>query len=692
MVQADALRYLRGFASNGLGTPVLLIMMLGMMIVPLPAFALDVFFTFNIALSLIILLACIYSPRPLDFEVFPTVLLISTLLRLALNVASTRVVLLKGYQGSDAAGHVIESFGEVVVGGNYTVGFVVFFIFIIINFVVVTKGAGRISEVSARFTLDAMPGKQMGIDADLNAGIISSEEARVRRSEVSREADFYGAMDGASKFVRGDAIAGILILAINLIGGILIGLIQYNLSFSQALTTYGLLTIGDGLVAQIPALILSTSAAVIVTRVSSEQDIGTQIFTQLFSSPRALLITAGVMGGLGIIPGMPHFAFLSFAFIFAAAAYWQTTTANKNELEKEEALLQNLPKEPEHKELSWEDVPLVDTLGLELGYRLVPLADKAQNGSLIGKIKGVRKKLSQEFGFLFPTVHVRDNLDLSSYDYRIVIRGVAYALAQVYPDKELAINPGQVLGALEGVSTKDPAFGLSAVWIEPRQKEQAQSLGYTVVDPSTVIATHLSQVLHRNAAELLGHEEAQQLINVLSSYSPKLVETIKNYPLGAIVKVLQNLLSEGVPIKDFHTIAAVIAENPTKLNDVNFLTSATRIALTRLITQNIYGNREELPVMTLDSSLEQILQQSIQTGSEDAPAIEPGLAQRLQVLLSKATLNQETSGVPAVLLVAGSVRTTLAKFFKASIPGLHVLSYQEIPEEKKIRIVNTVSG
>jgi flagellar biosynthesis protein FlhA len=682
----------RNFAAKGIGTPILLIMMLAMMVVPLPAFALDVFFTFNIALSLIILLACIYSPKPLDFEIFPTVLLVSTLLRLSLNVASTRVVLLKGHNGTDAAGHVIQSFGEVVVGGNYTVGFVVFLIFIIINFVVVTKGAGRISEVSARFTLDAMPGKQMGVDADLNAGIIKPEEARVRRAEIAKEADFYGAMDGASKFVRGDAIAGILILVINLIGGIAIGIIQHEISLSQALTTYGLLTIGDGLVAQVPALILSISAAIIVTRVSSEQDIGTQMFSQLFENPRALIITAAIMAGLGIIPGMPHTAFLGLAAILGSGAYFLILRNKKKE--EQQASKDDIAKTqaPEVKELSWDDVPLIDTVGIEIGLRLVPLADRNQTGLLINKIKGVRKKLSQEFGFLFPSVHIRDNLELGPYDYRILIKGVALGTSQVYPEKELALNPGKVLDKIEGITTKDPAFGLEAVWIDLKQKEQAQSLGYTVVDSSTVVATHLSQLLHKNAASLLSHEEAQELLTVLSSHSPKLAESIKTYPLGLLVKILQNLLSEGVPIKDMRTIAATIAEYPSKASDVNFLTSVIRVGLGRLISQSIYGNADELEVVALDTSLEQILHQCIQVAGDELPAIEPGLAQRLQKAVSKVAMVHETNGQPLVLLVANSLRAILAKFLKSSTPNLHVLSYQEIPEEKHLKIVATVSG
>ena len=522
---------LRQIFMSGLGAPVLLMMMLAMIVLPLPAIALDMFFTFNIALALVVLLAAIYSSRPLDFAVFPTVLLITTLLRLALNVASTRVVLMEGHTGTDAAGQVIEAFGAFVIGGSYAVGLVVFGILVIINFVVVTKGAGRISEVSARFTLDAMPGKQMAIDADLNAGIITQDEARTRRAEVTQEADFYGAMDGASKFVRGDAVAGILILIINLLGGLAIGMLQHGLAFSDAVRLYALLTIGDGLVAQIPSLVLSSSAALMVTRVSSAQDMGRQIIGQLFDNPRALAVTAGVVGSIGLVPGMPNLTFLLFAGLAGWGAWW----LHQRQLARQE-LPARAPVESEapSPDLSWDDVEPVDPLGLEVGYRLIPLVDEDQNGELMTRIKGVRRKLTQDLGFLIPAVHIRDNLDLQPNGYRLSLLGVTVGEAEVFPDGELAINPGEVFGEIPGQKTVDPVFGLEAVWIDRLERDTAETNGYTVVDASTVIATHLSQILQLHANELLGHEEVQQLLDKLSVTSPKLVEDLvpKVLPLG----------------------------------------------------------------------------------------------------------------------------------------------------------------
>ncbi|MGL5410711.1 MAG: flagellar biosynthesis protein FlhA, partial [Shewanella sp.] len=511
---------------KGIGTPLLVLAALAMIVLPIPPFLLDILFSFNIALALIVLLVAIYTDRPLDFAAFPTVLLVATLLRLALNVASTRVVLLEGHNGADAAGKVIEAFGNVVIGGNYAVGLVVFIILIIINFVVVTKGAGRIAEVSARFTLDAMPGKQMAIDADLNAGTLNQEQARLRRAEVTREADFYGAMDGASKFVKGDAVAGIMILVINIVGGFIIGLVQNGLTFSQAVEIYTLLTIGDGLVAQIPGLLLSIAAALMVTRQNESGDMGQMLMSQMFDSHKSLAIAAGVLAVMGIVPGMPHVAFLSFALITAGAAYF---VFKRNEAKRVKALEQVKSgpidkQEREPKELSWDDVHHVDTIGLEVGYRLIPLVDKSQGGELLSRIKGVRKKLSQELGFLVPSVHIRDNLDLSPNAYRISLMGVVVGEADIRHDCELAINPGQVYGKLDGIETRDPAFGLEAVWIAPELREHAQTLGYTVVDAATVVATHISQLLTNNAAKLLGYEEVQQLLDMLAKYSPKLVD------------------------------------------------------------------------------------------------------------------------------------------------------------------------
>lgn len=684
---------------GSLGVPILLLVILGMMMLPMPPFLLDTFFTFNIALALVVLLVCAYALRPLDFAVFPTVLLVATLLRLALNVASTRVVLLHGHEGGDAAGKVIQAFGEVVIGGNYVVGLVVFIILMIINFIVVTKGAGRISEVSARFTLDAMPGKQMAIDADLNAGIINQEEAKLRRQEVAQEADFYGSMDGASKFVRGDAVAGLLILAINIIGGLAIGMAQHDLAFAEAGRIYVLLTIGDGLVAQIPSLLLSTSAAVMVTRVSTSEDMGDQVQRQMFASPKAMAIAAGILIVMGLIPGMPHFSFLSLGALAAGAAWWiaqkqKAKVAEAEEVERKEAEVPALQK-PETRELGWDDVTPVDMLGLEVGYRLIPLVDRNQGGQLLARIKGVRKKLSQDLGFLMPSVHIRDNLDLAPNVYRITLMGVGVAEAEIYADRELAINPGQVFGEIKGIAGKDPAFGLEAVWIEASQKDQAQSLGYTVVDASTVVATHLNQIMHKHAHELLGHEEVQQLMQVLAKASPKLAEELVPgiVSLSGLLKVLQGLLQEQVPVRDIRTIAEAIANQASKSQDPGALIAAVRIALSRSIVQSIVGLEVELPVITLDPKLEQMLLQSMQKagqGGEDGIMLEPGMAEKLQRSLAEAVQRQEMQGKPAILLVAGPVRNMMAKFVRYAAPGTHVLSYQEIPDNKQVTIVATV--
>ncbi|EGQ8388671.1 TPA: flagellar biosynthesis protein FlhA [Vibrio cholerae] len=676
-----------------IGAPVMVLAALAMVVLPMPAFLLDLFFTFNIALSLVVLLVTVYTRRPLDFAAFPTVLLIATLLRLALNVASTRVVLLYGHEGPGAAGNVIEAFGNVVIGGNYAVGLVVFLILMIINFMVVTKGAGRISEVSARFTLDALPGKQMAIDADLNAGLIDQEQARVRRFEVTKEADFYGSMDGASKFVKGDAIAGILILFINIIGGLSIGMIQYDLGFKEAIEIYTLLTIGDGLVAQIPSLLLSIGAAIMVTRQNTDEDMGQQVIFQLFDNPKALTITAGILFVMGIVPGMPHFAFLFLALLASGAAYWlhrkqKTKAENKNLPAKSDV------ETPTQRELSWDDVQPVDVIGLEVGYRLIPLVDKDQGGELLERVKGVRKKLSQDFGFLIPPVHIRDNLELTPNSYRITLMGVAVGEAEIRPDQELAINPGQVYGMIDGERTRDPAFGLDAVWIREDQREHAQALGYTVVDSSTVLATHLSQLLTNNAAQLIGHEEVQNLLEMLSRSAPKLVENFvpDQLSLGVVVKVLQNLLHEAIPIRDIRTIVQTLSEYASKSQEPDILTAAVRISLKRLIVQEINGVEPELPVITLIPELEQILHQTMQASGGESAGIEPGLAERLQMALSHATQEQELKGEPAVLLTSGVLRSTLAKFVKNTIPNLRVLSYQEIPDEKQIRIVQAVGN
>jgi flagellar biosynthesis protein FlhA len=678
---------------RGLGTPILILAALAMVILPMPPLLLDILFSFNIAVAIVVLLVTIYVNKPLEFAVFPTVLLVATILRLALNVASTRVVLLEGHNGPGAAGAVIESFGHVVIGGNFAVGIVVFAILIIINFVVVTKGAGRIAEVTARFTLDAMPGKQMAIDADLNSGFIDQDQARKRRDEVTAEADFYGSMDGATKFVKGDAVAGLLILFINLFGGLFIGMFQHGLPFSEAIEIYTLLTIGDGLVAQIPGLLLSIGTAIIVTRQNKDADMGEQMTGQL-GNTKVLNMSAALLGVMGIVPGMPHFAFLSLAASLGGISFWlnrQATKAAQNPQPATSELVAAADSTPV-REIGWDDVQPVDTIGLEVGYRLIPLVDKAQGGELLNRIKGVRKKLSQELGFLVPAVHIRDNLDLEPNTYRVTLMGVTSGHAELRHDNELAINPGQVFGQLKGIATKDPAFGLEAVWIAKNQREHAQTLGYTVVDAATVVATHLSQILTNHAASLLGHEEVQNLLDMLAKTSPKLVEALvpDTMPLTSVVKVLQNLLHEGVPIRDMRTIVQTLVDYGARSQDVDVLTASCRIALRRLIVQEVAGPSDEIPVMTFAPELEQMLHQSMQAAGNDGAGIEPGLAERIQQSLKESTSQQELSGEPAILLTSGILRAVMARFVKYTIPGLRVLSYQEIPDDKQIRIVSVV--
>lgn len=698
---SNARHNLAGLGRGNLGVPLLLLVMLAMMMLPIPPFLLDVFFTFNIALSIVVLLVCVYALRPLDFAAFPTILLVATLLRLALNVASTRVVMLHGQEGHGAAGKVIQAFGEVVIGGNYVVGAVVFAILMIINFVVVTKGAGRISEVSARFTLDAMPGKQMAIDADLNAGLIDQAQAKHRRAEVAQEAEFYGSMDGASKFVRGDAIAGLLILFINLIGGMLIGMLQHGMSFGDAGKVYALLTIGDGLVAQLPSLLLSTAAAIMVTRASGSEDMGKLINRQMFDSPKALAVSAGLMIVMGLVPGMPHFAFIGLGLLAGGGAYlvWKKQQKAKaqalQEAQRQQDLLPSPQRALETKELGWDDVTPIDMIGLEVGYRLIPLVDRNQGGQLLARIKGVRKKLSQDLGFLMPTVHIRDNLDLQPSAYRLTLMGVILAEAEIYPDRELAINPGQVFGTLNGIAARDPAFGLEAVWIDVGQRSQAQSLGYTVVDASTVVATHLNQILQKHCHELIGHEEVQQLLQVLAKASPKLAEELVPgvISLSGLLKVLQALLSEQVPVRDIRSIAEAIANNAGKSQDTAALVAAVRVGLCRAIVQSIVGVVSELPVITLEPRLEQILLNSLQRagqGQEDGVLLEPSMAEKLQRSLIEAAQRQEMQGQPAILLVAGPIRAMLSRFGRLAVPNLHVLAYQEIPDNKQVTIVATV--
>ena len=700
-ILSSARSNLAGLGRGQLGVPLLLLIMLAMMMLPIPPFLLDVLFTFNIALSIVVLLVCVYALRPLDFSVFPTILLVATLLRLALNVASTRVVMLHGQDGHAAAGKVIQAFGEVVIGGNYVVGIVVFAILMIINFVVITKGAGRISEVSARFTLDAMPGKQMAIDADLNAGLIDQPEAKRRRAEVAGEAEFYGSMDGASKFVRGDAIAGLLILFINLIGGMLVGIFQHNMSFADAGRVYTLLTIGDGLVAQLPSLLLSTAAAIMVTRASGSEEMGKLINRQMFSSYKALGVSAGIMIVMGLVPGMPHFAFIGLGLVAAGGAYmlWKKENQVKfealAEVQRQQDLLPSPTRVQDSKELGWDDVTPIDIIGLEVGYRLIPLVDRNQGGQLLARIKGVRKKLSQELGFLMPTVHIRDNLDLAPSAYRLTLMGVILAEAEIYPDRELAINPGQVFGTLNGITARDPAFGLEAVWIEISQRSQAQSLGYTVVDASTVVATHLNQILYKHSHELIGHEEVQQLMQLLAKSSPKLAEELVPgvLSLSSLLNVLQALLAEHVPVRDIRSIAEAIANNAGKSQDTAALVAAVRVGLSRAIVQSIVGVEPELPVITLEPRLEQILLNSLQKagqGQEEGVLLEPSMAEKLQRSLIEAAQRQEMQGLPVILLVAGPIRAMLSRFGRLAVPSTHVLAYQEIPDNKQVTIVATV--
>jgi len=676
----------------GLGAPLLIVMLLAMMILPLPPFILDFLFTFNIALSLIVLLVSIYIHRPLDFGVFPSVLLVTTLLRLALNVASTRVVLLEGHKGTGAAGKVIEAFGDFVVGGNYAVGLVVFTILVIINFVVVTKGGGRISEVTARFTLDAMPGKQMAIDADLNSGLIDQDAARLRRDEIAREASFYGAMDGASKFVRGDAIAGILILFINIIGGFCIGVFQHDLSAGQAATNYILLTIGDGLVAQIPSLLLSVAAALIVTRVGSTVDFGGQIRSQVFASAKVFFISGGVIGVMGLIPGMPNMIFLTISGALFWIGYRIVNRTEEPVAESED--LQTLADNPEIiSELGWDDLQGVDIIGLEVGYRLISLVDNTQGGELLGRIKGIRKKISQDLGFLIHSVHIRDNLSLPPNGYRIMILDVPAAEGEVHPGMEMAIDPGQVFGTLEGIPGKDPAFNLDTTWIEIGQREEAQSKGFTVVDCSTVIATHMNHVLRSHAYQLLGHDEVQQLIDALAKSSPKLVENLvpETLPLGVILKVMQSLLEEGVPIRDTRSIFEALAEHGGAEKNADTLTSAVRISMGRTICQSVVGTAEEIQVITLHPDMEQmLLDTAVANSSHSFAGIDPGLAETLLSDIQEKSQTSEANGQCPVILVSDQLRLWLARFARGTNPRLKVLAYTEVASNKRIKVIATI--
>ncbi|MET1023349.1 MAG: flagellar biosynthesis protein FlhA [Pseudoxanthomonas sp.] len=679
-----------GAVRSGAAAPLVVVAMLAMVIVPLAPIVLDGLFTINIALSLVVMLAVVYVRRPLEFSIFPSVLLMVTLLRLALNVASTRVVLLHGHKGPGAAGHVIESFGQFVIGGSFAVGIIVFAILTIVNFVVVTKGAGRISEVSARFILDALPGKQMAIDADLNAGLLTREEAKARRQEVREEADFYGSMDGASKFVRGDAIAGILILAINVIGGLLIGVFQHDMSFGEALRTYTLLAIGDGLVAQLPALLIATAVAMLVTRSTGEQDMGATVSKQVFGHQRALTVAALLLGLIGIIPGMPNVPFLLLAGILGFAAFkLHKRNLAAPQAEAAAAATANAAASPSA-ELSWDEIRPVEPLALEVGYKLIALVDKHQGGELLARLKGVRRKLTQDLGFLIPAVHVRDNLELDPGQYRVLVHGVPLASGDIHPDRELALDPGRVFGALDGIPGKDPAFGLDSTWILPSQRAHAESLGYTVVDAATVVATHLSHLIRERAAELLGLEEVQQLLATLGrGGNAKLVEdlTPKLLPLSVVAKVLQSLLADKVPVRQIRQIVETLMEHAPHTQDPAQLTAAVRVALGRFIVQELNGMSEELPVYTLAPQLERVLQDSV-NGS--GAALEPGLAERIHQNLSQCVTQQESKGEPAVLLVPGGVRASIARLVRHSVPSLSVLAYSEVPEDKRLRLVGAV--
>ncbi|CBJ47261.1 flagellar biosynthesis protein FlhA [Erwinia amylovora] len=679
-----------------LAGPVLIMTILSMMILPLPAFVLDLLFTFNIVLSIMILLVAMFTQKTLEFSAFPTVLLFSTLLRLALNVASTRVILMDGHTGTAAAGHVVEAFGNFLVGGNFAIGIIVFIILIIINFMVITKGAGRIAEVGARFTLDGMPGKQMAIDADLNAGLIGEEEAKRRRQEVTQEADFYGSMDGASKFVRGDAIAGLMIMVINVLGGLMIGIMQHDMSAGMAAETYTLLTIGDGLVAQIPGLVISTAAGVVVTRVVNEQDVGEQMIGQLFSSPRVILLAAGVIGLLGLIPGMPNVVFLLFTAVLLGIAWWLrgrqgqqgARPGSPTELAEDKARAE--AEAAQVNEATWSDVQMEDVLGLEVGYRLIPMVDQEQQGQLLTRVRGIRKKFAQQMGFLPPPVHIRDNLDLSPTSYSILLKGVEIGRGEVIPERFMAINPGCAEGDVPGTACVEPTFGLPALWIDEVQRELAQTLGYTVVDPSSVVATHLNHLISIHTEELFGRQEAQQLLDQLTKQSPKLVEDLIPgvISLTTLHKVLQNLLAERIAIRDMRTIIDTLAEFASAQSDADELTARVRVRLARSITHQWFTADDDIQVIGLDLSLEQLLVQATQSGS----AIEPGIAENLMKQTGLALQHQEGIGAPPVLLVNPSLRLMLSRYLRRIFPQLVVLSSQEINSQRNVRMTWMIGG
>ncbi|RJS95179.1 flagellar biosynthesis protein FlhA [Salinisphaera sp. Q1T1-3] len=670
-----------------LAGPLLIIMIMAMMILPLPPFVLDVLFTFNIALSVMVLLVSMFTTKPLDFLAFPAVLLFATLLRLSLNVASTRVVLMNGHEGAGAAGQVIESFGEFLVGGNLAVGLIVFLILIVINFMVITKGAGRIAEVGARFTLDALPGKQMAIDADLNAGLIDEKTAKSRREETAMEADFYGSMDGASKFVRGDAIAGILIMGINLIGGLIVGIAQHGMSMSGAAKTYTILTIGDGLVAQVPALVISTAAGVTVSRVASEQDVGQQLIGQLFNNPKVMFLAAGVLGLLGLVPGMPNMMFLLFTAALAGIGWWLHREARARESQTSEAV-PAASASAAAEEASWDDVQLVDPLGLEVGYRLIGLVDAAQDGELLRRIRGIRKKFAAEVGFLPPVVHIRDNLDFAPHDYRVTLNGVEIGRGEAYVGQFLAIDPGGAVGELEGRAGQDPAFGLPATWIEPDKRDSAEARGFTVVDAATVVTTHINHLLSTNAAAMLGRTEVSQLLERVKKDYPDLVDEVvpKPIPLATLTVILENLLAEQVSIRDMRRILDTLAVHGAHTTDSDALTAAVRVALGAAIVESWFGADKQIDVIGLDARLEQMLSQALSNGG----GIEPGLAQTLIDQTEQAARAQADSGVSPVLVVKHDLRPLLARFLRRSIDSLVVLSQAEIPDDRRLRVARLI--
>lgn len=675
---------------SSLSIPALVLIIMTMLVLPLPAIVLDVLFTFNIVVSLVIIMVAIGTRKPLDFSSFPSVLLFATMLRLALNVASTRVILIQGHQGEAAAGKVIEAFGQFIIGGNYLVGFIIFIILMIINFFVVTKGAGRVSEVNARFTLDAMPGKQMAIDADLSAGLIEQDEAKSRREELAQESDFFGSMDGASKFVSGDALAGLLILLINIIGGLAVGVGQHNLALGEAAKVYTLLTIGDGLVAQIPSLFLSLATAIIVTRVTTAQNMTEQALGQL-SNPWALYIAGGILTVLGVVPGMPHAVFLSLAAMVIGAAYYLQQRAASA---PDEEALAEVNANPIVKELDWDDVDSVDLIGLEIGYGLIPLVNTEAGGQLMSRVKGVRKKLSAELGFLVQPVRIRDALNLDPDVYHLLLNGVVRGKGEVKAGKELAINPGQVYGKLEGIQTKEPAFGLEAVWIDAAQRDHARSLGYTVVDAATAIATHLNKVLRDNAADLIGHDETQALIDKLAAKFPKLAEDLVpgKLSLGVVTRTLQMLLDEGIPVRNMRTIAEALTEASERTKDPRQLVALVRPKLGHVIVQSLVAPNAALEVMTLEPQLEQLLHNVLQQSGEAQAVLEPGLADSLFGALQQTVTAMEEAGVPAVLVVSPSVRGWLARSVKHRIPDLTVLSYSEIPDDQNVKVTHTVEA